>query len=190
MAAATAPKNDAHFLDPHLRQAVVDAMMHIQHMAAMTKNAETEVAADVVGEVVRHCLMTRTRRISRVITNLYDQALRPYGLNAPQFSLLVMVAKLGGASRAEIGRANYQERSTLTRNLALLLAEGWVEETIPERGGRSRPIVISSAGRERLASAAPAWRAAQAKAKQLLGAEGAAAIVGVADSIPPEELAG
>jgi hypothetical protein len=56
----------------------------------------------------------RTRRISRVVTNIYDQALRSHGVNASQFSLLVLIAKLGGASRAEIGRANYQDRSTLT----------------------------------------------------------------------------
>ncbi|GHO59673.1 MarR family winged helix-turn-helix transcriptional regulator [Ktedonobacter robiniae] len=144
--------------------------------------------AGVVGEITRHCLLTRTRRISRIMTNMYDQALRPYGVNAPQFSLLVLIAKLGGASRAEIGRANYQERSTLTRNLALLLTEGWVEEMVSDQGGRSRPLVLSQAGKELLVSAAPAWRAAQVKAKQLLGEEGVTAIVGVADSIPLDEL--
>jgi DNA-binding MarR family transcriptional regulator len=152
-------------------------------------STENETAdASVVGEITRQCLLTRTRRISRVITNLYDQALRPYGVNAPQFSLLVLIAKLGGASRAEIGRANYQERSTLTRNLALLLTEGWVEEMVSEQGGRSRPLVLSQAGRALLVEAAPAWRAAQVKAKQLLGEEGVAAIVDVADSIPLDDL--
>ncbi|WP_218032298.1 MarR family winged helix-turn-helix transcriptional regulator [Dictyobacter kobayashii] len=144
--------------------------------------------ADVVGEITRNCLLTRARRISRIVTNLYDQELRPYGINAPQFSLLVLIARLGGASRAEIGRANYQERSTLTRNLALLLTEGWVEEMLSDQGGRSRPLVLSQAGRALLVSAAPAWRAAQMKAKQLLGEEGVTAIVGVADSIPLDEL--
>lgn len=144
--------------------------------------------ANVVEEITRNCLLTRTRRISRIITNMYDQALRPYGVNAPQFSLLVIIAKLDGASRAEIGRANYQERSTLTRNLALLLTEGWVEEVVTEEGGRSRPIVISQAGRELLVSAAPAWRSAQVKAKQLLSEEGVAAIVSMTDRIPLDEL--
>lgn len=152
-------------------------------------STEQETAdTSVVGEITRQCLLTRTRRISRIITNLYDQALRPYGINAPQFSLLVLIAKLGGASRAEIGRANYQERSTLTRNLALLLTEGWVEERVSEGGGRSRPLVLTQAGRDLLVSAAPAWRAAQAQAKQVLGEEGVAAIVGVADSIPLADL--
>jgi DNA-binding MarR family transcriptional regulator len=158
-------------------------------MAAMTTNTEPEMDGALVGEITRECLLTRTRRISRVITSIYDQALRPYGLNAPQFSLLVLIAKLGGASRAEIGRTNHQERSTLTRNLALLLAEGWVEETVSEAGGRSRPIVISKGGGELLASAGPAWRSAQAKAKRLLGSEGVAAIVGIADGLSPGELA-
>jgi DNA-binding MarR family transcriptional regulator len=158
-------------------------------METREMSTETEIAdAGVVGEITRQCLLTRTRRISRIITNLYDQALRPYGINAPQFSLLVLIAKLGGASRAEVGRANYQERSTLTRNLALLLTEGWVEEMVSDRGGRSRPLVLSQAGRNVLVSAVPAWRAAQVKAKQLLGEEGVAAIVGVADSIPLDEL--
>ena len=144
--------------------------------------------AGVVGEIARDCLMTRTRRISRIITNLYDQALRPYGINAPQFSLLVIIARLGAASRAEIGRANYQERSTLTRNLALLLGEGWVEEVASEGGGRSRPIIISQAGRELLACAATAWRSAQEKAQQLLGEQGMSTIVSVADNISLDEL--
>ena len=64
----------------------------------------TETAnVGVVGEIARHCLLTR------IITNSYDQALRPHGVNAPQFSLLVLIARLGGASHAEIGRANYDE---------------------------------------------------------------------------------
>lgn len=148
-----------------------------------TKTEDKNVEADVIREITRDCLLTRTRRISRLVTNIYDQALRRHGINAPQFSLLVLIAKLGAASRAEIGRVNYQERSTLTRNLALLLAEGWIDEQVPEGGGRRRPIVISQAGRELLVSAAPAWSEAQARTRQLLGKESFDAVVGIADSI-------
>ncbi|MQX14561.1 MarR family transcriptional regulator [Sinorhizobium terangae] len=155
----------------------------------MTSSNTPTAEAGVIGEVTRHCVMTRTRRISRVVTGIYDQALRPHGVNASQFSLLVLIAKLGGASRAEIGRANYQDRSTLTRNLAPLLSEGWVEEIPSEAGGRSRPVFISEAGKELLVIAAPAWRSAQAKARELLGEEGITAIVSVADSLPPDEPA-
>jgi DNA-binding MarR family transcriptional regulator len=156
----------------------------------MKSDIRTESSiAGLVGEVAKGCLLTRTRRISRVITGIYDDALRPYGVSSPQFSLLVQIARLSGASRAEIGRANHQERSTLTRNLAILLKEGWIDEIVPE-GGRSRPIVITESGRTLLASAGSAWRSAQFKASQLLGDGGVAAIIGVADSLPVDQLGG
>lgn len=150
---------------------------------------KSEALGGLVTEVIKDCLMTRTRRISRVITSLFDQELRPYGLSSSQFSLLVLIARMGGASRAEIGRANHQERSTSTRNLQLVLDQGWAEEVVPEKG-RSRPIVISRAGRDLLAQAMPAWRTAQAKAKRLLGVDGASAIVQLSAGLPVEELAG
>ncbi|RDS86659.1 MarR family transcriptional regulator [Dyella psychrodurans] len=143
----------------------------------------------MVSEVTEYCLMTRSRRISRVVTSIYDEELRPFGLSSSQFSLLVLIARLSGASRAEIGRANFQERSTSTRNLQLVLDEGWAEEVMPEKG-RSRPIVISKAGRDLLAVAMPAWRSAQAQARQLLGDNGASAIVQLSARLPVEELAG
>ncbi len=155
----------------------------------MRKQQSDSSISSLVGEVARHCLLTRTRRISRVVTAIYDEALRPFGVNAPQFSLLVQIAKFNGASRAEIGRANHQERSTLTRNLAPLLSEGWIEEIVPKTG-RSRPILITDKGRELLVSAGGAWRAAQAKAKQLMGEDGVTAIFGVAERIPTDRPGG
>ena len=154
----------------------------------MSTNPRSDSAGDaVIGEITRSCLLTRTRRLSRLVTNTYDQALRPFGVNAPQFSLLVLIAKFGPASRAEIGRVNYQDRSTLTRNLALLLAEGWVEELKTE-GGRSRPIAISAKGRQLLSSAAPAWRQAQADVRNLIGDDAAANILRAVDAIPLDQF--
>jgi DNA-binding MarR family transcriptional regulator len=152
------------------------------------KNAKIISAhAAFVDDVVRECLLTRTRRISRVITNIYDHEMRSLGVGSAQVSLLATIARLDGASRADIGRANYQDRSTLTRNLALLLKEGWIEELAAE--GRSRPIILSKAGRELLAAAAPRWRAAQTEARKVLGKDGADALIGVADSLPLDDLA-
>lgn len=150
----------------------------------MTKKAR-EPDAGLVDEVLQNCLLTRTRSIARVITSIYDNALRSYGVNASQFSMLVRIARMNGASRAELGRANHQERSTSTRNLQLLLDEGWVEEVVPERG-RSRPIILSPAGRALMENAMPAWREAQAAAKKMLGREGAEALLSIASALPSE----
>lgn len=152
----------------------------------MTKTPQTtNPDADLTDEITRQCLLTRTRSISRVITSIYDQEMRPFGVNASQFSMLVLIAHMGNASRAQLGRANHLERSTSTRNLQLMLADGLAEEMLPEKG-RSRPIVLSQAGRELLASAMPAWRAAQAKATRLLGEDGAASLLNLAARLPSE----
>jgi DNA-binding MarR family transcriptional regulator len=139
---------------------------------------------DLIQEVTQSCLLTRARKISRVLTSLYDERLRPFGINAPQFTLLVMISRLGPVSRAELGRHNHQDRSTLTRNLQLVQAEGWIEEIEHAEGGRRRPIVLSQAGHQLLTRAGPAWREAQAEASKLLGHEGASAVRTIADTLP------
>jgi DNA-binding MarR family transcriptional regulator len=148
------------------------------------KNSVT--SEDVTNEITRHCLVTRTRRISRILTGIYDQELRPFGINSSQFTLLVVISRLGPVSRAEIGRYNHQDRSTLTRNLVLILSEGWVEEVQPAARGRSRPIVLTTTGKNLLNNAAPAWRAAQTQAKLILGKTGVAAVMEVANDLPQQ----
>ncbi len=138
---------------------------------------------DTVSEVVNECLMTRARRISRVLTNIYDLELRGFGLNASQFSMLILIARLGGASRSEIGRANFQDRSTLTRALAPLLKDGLIEE-VTAGAGRSRPIYISNAGKALLEKAAPSWRHAQLKAQKILGSNNTNAMIAIAEDLP------
>lgn len=141
-----------------------------------------------IHEITSECLLTRTRRISRVMTAIYDEALRPFGINAPQFSLLVLISRLDGASRAEIGRANNQERSTLTRNLQVLLSQGWVEEVAHKAGGRNRAIVLAARGQELLRQAVPAWRSAQKTAKRMLGATGVTAVMDMARDLPRQTV--
>lgn len=138
---------------------------------------------DITNEITRSCLLTRTRRIARVITGIYDEEYRPFGINAPQVSLLVLISRLGSPSRAEIGRQNHQDRSTLTRNLQLMMSNGWIEEVPHKEGGRSRAIVLTKAGKKLLNDVAPAWRTAQRRGKAVLGESGATAIKSIADSL-------
>src|SRR5215813_12700104 len=138
---------------------------------------------DITNEITRNCLLTRTRRISRIITGIFDEAYRPFGINPPQVSLLVLISKLGSASRAEIGRQNHQDRSTLTRNLQLMMSNGWIEEGPHKEGGRKKAIELTRAGKKLLNDVAPAWRAAQRRGKALLGESGVAAIKSIADGL-------
>ncbi|NYI02115.1 MarR family winged helix-turn-helix transcriptional regulator [Cupriavidus plantarum] len=136
-------------------------------------------------DIFQHCVMTRARQISRVLTAPYEQALRPFGINATQFTLLVLVHELGPISRADLGRRNHHDRSTLTRNLQPLLTEGWIAEGVADAAdGRSRPLSVTRAGKKVLKDAGPAWAEAQAMATALIGDDGVAAIMGIAKRLP------
>jgi DNA-binding MarR family transcriptional regulator len=137
----------------------------------------------VLDDMVRDCLLARTRLVARVLTGIYDDVLMPFEIGAPQFVLLVGIYKLAPATRAAIGRFAHQDRSTLTRNMKLLLAGGWVEEVDHAQGARSRPIVLTAAGRDLLHAVAPAWRAAQEKARTVLGDEGAVVMMRIGNAL-------
>jgi DNA-binding MarR family transcriptional regulator len=163
---------------------VLANQLHLHHGYSMTSDLQHKSYDEVSSEIARNCLLTRTRQISRVLTAIYDEELRPFGINSPQFTLLVLVMELGPLSRADLGRRNHHDRSTLTRNLQPLISQGWVFEGVPGDDGRSRPLSLTEQGKALLHSAASAWSAAQTKAKALLGEVGANALMDIAGELP------
>jgi len=159
-------------------------MLHMQHNEPMTTDATPPIADELSREIAQNCVLTRTRQISRVLTAVYDQEMRPFGLNATQFSMLALVLEFGPISRSELGRRNHQDRSTLTRNLQPLVEQELVAEQVPPGGGRRRPLTLTPQGHAILHRAAPGWSSAQTKAKELLGDEGARALMGIAGGLP------
>src|SRR2546425_10479862 len=55
-----------------------------------------------IDTIARNCIAVRLRLLNRVVTNLYDDALRPLGLKVSQLNLLVVTAKLGLAQPAKV----------------------------------------------------------------------------------------
>ena len=155
----------------------------MHHLTLMGRRAGLVGGKKALAEVASHCVATRARLLSRVLTGIYDDAYRPFGVNAPQLILLTVVSRIGPASRAEIGRFNHQDRSTLSRNLAPMLSAGWIQEIERAGKGRARPLAITERGRQLLLSTVPAWRCAQAKAVAILGEAAAAAITEIGDSL-------
>ncbi|THD76153.1 MAG: MarR family transcriptional regulator [Bradyrhizobium sp.] len=138
---------------------------------------------DVIAEMASTCMFIRTRLIARTITGIYDKKLRPFKIGSTPFAVLVVIYQIEPATRAEIGRILHLDPSTLTRSLKEMLCAGWAEETKEGADGRSRPIVLTSAGRDLLHKAVPAWQSAQDQVKVLLGKDGVIATMDVANRI-------
>jgi len=107
------------------------------------------------------CLARKLRSVSRVVSSLYDQALRPHGLRNTQLTLLVAIERWGGeATPTDLGRSLHLEKSTLSRNLSRLEERGWIARRAI---GRSVLLTLTDKGEAVVRRAFPAWQAAQAQ---------------------------
>jgi len=126
-----------------------------------------------IDTIARTCIAVRLRLLNRVVTNLYDDALRPLGLKVSQLNILVVTARLGLARPAQVCDILQLDASTLSRNVKPLHAHGWLE-VVPEEDARAQPFRLTSQGRRLIEKAVPAWKEAQRQAGELLGDEGIA----------------
>jgi DNA-binding MarR family transcriptional regulator len=127
------------------------------------------------GEVLRDCIATRLRLAGRVITKVYDDALRPLGLTVTQMSMLAVAEGRGLLRQSEVGAELHLDDSTLSRNLERMRVNGWLEG-VPADDARVHSYRLTAAGRALLGKAVPAWRGAQAEAGRLLGGAGVRAL--------------
>ncbi len=117
-----------------------------------------------------YCTCAVLRRASRRMTQVYDQALKPFGLRLTQYSLLASLLRSDDMSITELAELLVMERTTLTRNLKPLEAAGWLRVRAgPDR--RSRAVAITPSGRAVVEQAFPAWQQAERRLRAAMGRE-------------------
>jgi len=128
------------------------------------------------------CVAVRVRLINRVVTAIYDEALRPFGYRVSQGNILVAVARSGNARPADICRLLCLEKSTLSRDVEVMKGSGWLESDPPD-GGRSQVIRVTKAGLDLLDRSRSAWESAQFEATRLIGDAGVQSIKQIATKL-------
>jgi DNA-binding MarR family transcriptional regulator len=114
------------------------------------------------------CLCLASRRAARAITRSFEKHLRPYGIRATQFSLLVNLELRGPLPIGELAEVLSADRTTLTRNLALIEEQGLVRIR-PGDDARARVVTITPKGRAAIIRSFPAWRDAQSEMSKSMG---------------------
>lgn len=125
--------------------------------------------------IAEECIAVKLRLLTRAVTKIYNQALRPHGLTVSQMNILVAVSYLGQAKQQDICQALHLEKSTLSRDLTRMRERGWVTES-PSDDGRSSLLRVTAHGGKLLQRAIPAWRQAQKQAAALLAERDIAAL--------------
>ena len=122
----------------------------------------------MIDKVASECVAVRLRMLNRVITNIYDDALRSLDLKVSQMNILVAAAKMGTARPIDVCEYLHLDVSTLSRNVERMKARGWLE-VVPDEDGRAQPFRLTPQGRKLLETAVPAWSEAQQQVKKVLG---------------------
>jgi DNA-binding MarR family transcriptional regulator len=134
--------------------------------------------SDIALATSESCIATRVRQLSRIITRVYDDALRAHGITASQFTLLTQLAQQDGITAAEIGFSLDIEKSTLSRNLKRLLALGHIIMD-PPAGRRGRGLHLTPKGQAVIKEAYPLGQAAQKRATEVMGRDSRATLDGL-----------
>src|ERR1700720_34955 len=121
-----------------------------------------------IDEIASSCVAKQLRLLNRVVTNIYDDALRSLDLKVSQMNILVAAAKMGTARPIEVCEHLHLDVSTLSRNVERMKARGWLE-VVADEDGRSQPFRLTPKGRKLLEKAVPAWSEAQQQVKEVLG---------------------
>jgi DNA-binding MarR family transcriptional regulator len=141
--------------------------MNVMTPTPVTATPDTSEIAEQTSTL---CIASRVRQLSRIITRLYDDAMRPLGITASQFTLLTQLGQQDGITAVEIGFSLDIEKSTLSRNLKRLLALGMIEMD-PPAGRRGRGLHLTPKGQLAIKEAYPVWKEAQQRALGIMGAD-------------------
>jgi DNA-binding MarR family transcriptional regulator len=135
------------------------------------------ITDDLAAEVAGSCLGMRVARLHRVVARLYEQELHTAGLTQPQMEIFAtLIIAEGPVKPAALAARLMLERSTISRNLALMQKRGWVAAAETSATGRAMSVTITDAGTVAFTGAGKAWRRAQADAVRMLGPDAASTL--------------
>jgi DNA-binding MarR family transcriptional regulator len=122
------------------------------------------------------CVCSALRQASRQVTRLYDEALAGSGLRITSYSVLATLDRMDAPLVSELAEAQAMDRTTLTRALSPLLAQGLARLRVGS-DRRRRHVELTARGRRALVRAYPAWCAAQAEFAARFGSRSAERLV-------------
>jgi DNA-binding MarR family transcriptional regulator len=125
-------------------------------MASNKTKAKNETLA------VADCTCFNLRKATRVVTQLFDDAMQPTGLRATQFTLLAAISETGTIAISQLSNILVMDRTTLTRNLKPLEAKRLIK-IVPGEDRRTRTLTLTDKGKKTFEKSFPVWRQAQAK---------------------------
>jgi DNA-binding MarR family transcriptional regulator len=140
----------------------------ICRLVIMARNATPlPSSAQVAG-----CVGFRLRKLTRRVSQIYDQMLSPLDLTGTQFSVLSNLAANPDISIGALAERLMMDPTTLTRVLRPLERRRLVSVVATREDRRRRQVALTAGGTATFREAVPLWRKAQARIAELIGERG------------------
>lgn len=114
------------------------------------------------------CACLNLRKASRVVTQIYDEALQPSGLRSTQLPVLITLATDEPMTISNLAGELLMERTSLARLLRPLEIAGLIK-IAPGEDRRTRGVSLTERGQDAIVEAIPLWEKAQAFVVDRLG---------------------
>jgi DNA-binding MarR family transcriptional regulator len=135
-----------------------------------------------------YCNCLALRQAARHVTQFYDQYLASTGLRSTQFSILAKLQGLGAMTINGLARELVMDRTTLGRTMLPLERDGLIAIRDSLHDRRSKELVVTKAGTDRLQRAAKLWVEAQKEFEERFGVRRAADLRGLLGEVVSCEL--
>ena len=116
------------------------------------------------------CTSFKIRKMDRLLARQYDLAMAESSLKSTQFALLTNIKTHGPLGLSELASKLVMDPSTLTRNLRLVMEQGWVKQ-VSGADARNRLVSITSKGAKKQEEAKMLWEQQQQGIMDTLGAK-------------------
>jgi DNA-binding MarR family transcriptional regulator len=134
-------------------------------------NYLTEAELDACWEVRKMCACDQLRRVTRGITQLYDNGMVPSGLKVTQLPIFVGLGSEGDLPLSVLAEKLALDRTTLTRNLKVLEDRGLIRTYEHPDDARVRMVSMTLEGSRLLTGALERWTQVQEYVEASFGRE-------------------
>lgn len=122
-------------------------------------------------DLVNSCLCTNIRKLSRIVTRLYDAELKQTPLNINQLGIMLTISGLEEPYIGDLAEKLVMEKSTLSRNLGVLEEMGFIIIKINTMKKSQKIVSVTQSGMNAITQSYPPWDNIQRKISSSFGNE-------------------
>ncbi len=114
------------------------------------------------------CIAARLRKLTRVVDNILRSDLKGFGITENQITILFVLSKKGKMEQGKLGKHLGLERSSISRNIQILLDKGYI---IKSKAFRPE-IELTRKGFDNVSKFTPIWNEFMNKWYDIIGEDG------------------